>query len=41
MNLFLIAIKFEGFSESPLAPCVACPVWELLTQMCAGAVPCC
>lgn len=38
MNLLLIAIKFQGFSNSPLAPCVACPVWELLTQMCAGDV---
>lgn len=39
MNLYLIAIKFQGFSDSPLAPCVACPVWELLTQMCAVDVP--
>lgn len=38
MNSFLIAIKFQGFSGSPLAPCVACPVRELLTQMCAGDV---
>lgn len=39
MNLFLIAVMFQGFSGSPLPPCVACPVWELLTQMYAGDVP--
>lgn len=38
MNLLLIAIKLQGFSGSPLAACVACPAWELLTQMCAGGV---